>query len=57
MTFAQALICSISLMIANFMVEWFHDVPNYDAATLASWHQFVAIMVFYFVWIRPEIKD
>ena len=56
MKLIHAIICALSLLAANFLVEYFKDA-NYSDAGLVSWHQFVAIMIYYFIWIRPEAKE
>jgi hypothetical protein len=53
----KVFVCSISFVLANFLCEWLHAVPDYNAASLASWNQFVAIAIFYFIWIRPNEFD
>ena len=57
MRLIHAIICALSLVAANFLVEALHDAPNYSDAGLVSWHQFVAIMIYYFIWVRPETKE
>ena len=49
--------CALTLLLADFFAEWLHEVPNYDNALMVSWYQFVAIMIYYFIWIRPELVD
>ena len=52
-----AIACLISLAIAAFGVEAFKSVPDYSAALLTAWYQSWAIMTYYFIWVRPEIKE
>lgn len=48
--------CIISLALANFGVEWFHnDVPNYLDALAITWHQLCALLIYYFLWVREEL--
>ena len=53
----SVIVCSISFAIADFGVEYFRDVPNYSDAAHATWNQFVALMTYYFIWVRPEMKE
>mgnify|MGYP003333203292 CR=1 FL=1 len=52
-----AIACMVSLAIAAFGVEAFKSVPDYGTALLIMWHQSWAIMTYYFIWVRPEIKE
>lgn len=48
-----AIICALSLAIANFGVEWFvHEVPNYMDAGKTTWSQLWAIGMYYLLWVR-----
>jgi hypothetical protein len=57
MNMIGAIVCALSFITANFGVEFFKDYPNYSSVGLVSWHQTVAIAVYYFIWVRPELKD
>lgn len=53
-----AIACIITLTLANFLYAvWFRDAPIYADVLFVSWHQSVAILVYYFIWIRqPKEK-
>ena len=57
MNFIGALVCSITLTFAAVLVEWFHATPDYFNAAEIVWHQTVAIMLYYFIWVRPDAKQ
>lgn len=52
----NVLFCSLSFAIADFVVEYFRDVPNYMDAAKATWQQFVALQTYYWIWVYPEMK-
>ena len=48
-----AIICILSLAVANFGSEWIlHQVPDYLNAAHITWNQMVAILIYYFLWAR-----
>jgi hypothetical protein len=57
LNFLNVLLCSLSFAIADFGVEYFRDAPNYMTAATATWNQFVALQTYYWVWVRPEMKE
>jgi len=42
--------CLLSLFIANFLVESWHDVPNYAEAAKVTWSQMWALIIYHFIW-------
>jgi hypothetical protein len=48
------IICTISLALANFGVEAWRDTSDYVHAGLITWEQFVAITIYYWLWVCPE---
>lgn len=51
----SVILCTISLALANFGVEWFRDVPNYIHAGEVTWHQFLGIVIYYILWTKNEV--
>ena len=49
-------ICSISLLLSNLGVEYFRPTPDYIHAFLISWEQFVAIAIYHWLWVSPELN-
>ena len=43
-------LCLLSLLLANFLVEAWRDVPNYLDATMTTWSQMWALIIYYFIW-------
>lgn len=56
LNFFSVLLCSMSFAIADFGVECFRDAPDYTDAAKATWHQFVALQTYYWIWVYPEMK-
>lgn len=52
--FSGAFLCVISLLVANFGAEYFMT-QNYMSAVEATYHQAVAIAIYYFIWVRPQV--
>jgi hypothetical protein len=50
------IMCIISLSIANFGVEYFSSVADYADAARTTWHQFIAMVIFYYLWVVPEYR-
>jgi hypothetical protein len=46
-----AVVCIISLALANFGVEYF-TASNYAHALEISWHQAVAIFIYHCLWVK-----
>lgn len=49
-----AVICSLTMIAACFMVESWHDAPNYAHAMEIGWQQTVAIIIYNCLWVREE---
>ena len=49
--------CIISLLLGNLSAEWFRDAPIYANAVEATWHQLCALLIYYFIWVRPELNN
>ena len=43
-------LCLISLALANFFIEAWHDVPNYSLALEITWSQMWALIIYHFIW-------
>ena len=43
-------LCLLSLLLANFLVEAWRDVPNYIDAAKTTWSQMWALIIYYFLW-------
>ena len=52
----NAIICWVTLILANLGVEYFHG-GDYLQVAQTSYNQLLAIMIYYFIWVRPEIKQ
>ena len=52
-----AIICAIFMGIGVVVAESWHEYPNYEQAGLIVWEQFVAIMTYYWIWVRPKLKE
>ncbi len=50
-----AIICSLTMILACFLVEAWHDVPNYGKALETGWNQTVAILIYYWLWVKEEL--
>jgi hypothetical protein len=46
------IICVVSLAIANFGVQAFHEVPNYQDSLNITWNQGCAVLIYYFIWSK-----
>jgi hypothetical protein len=46
--------CALSLIAACFLVESLHDVPDYAHAAEIGWQQFIAIMIYNWLWVKEE---
>jgi len=56
--FIGAILCAISLCLANFGVEAvFHSSPDYLSALEATYDQAIAIAIYYAIWVRPEVLN
>lgn len=53
--FVGAIMCVFSLLLANFGSEYFMN-QNYMSATEATYHQAIAIAIYYALWIRPQVQ-
>lgn len=51
---AGVIVCIISLALANFGVQAFHEVPNYQGALGTTWNQAWAIGIYYFIWAKDR---
>lgn len=49
-----AIICSLSLVAACFLVEAWHDTPDYAKALETGWNQLVAIAIYNWLWVEKE---
>ena len=49
-----AIICGLSLVAANFLVEAWHDAPDYAKALETGWNQLVAIAIYNWLWVEKE---
>jgi uncharacterized membrane protein (DUF373 family) len=49
-----AVYCALSLILANFLVEAFHNVPDYVEAAHISFEQCVAIAIYSWLWVKEE---
>lgn len=49
-----AILCSLSLIAACFLVEAFHDTPDYAHAAEIGWQQFFAVMIYNLLWVKEE---
>ncbi len=47
---SKVLICILSLALADFGVEYFKEVPNYIQAGTITFHQFLALAIYHFIW-------
>lgn len=47
--------CSFSLLMANLGVEYFRPTPDYLNACYIAWQQFVAIGIYYCLWVPNEV--
>jgi hypothetical protein len=54
--FIGAIMCVLSLLAANFGVEYFIN-QNYMSAAETTYHQMIAIAIYYGIWVRPEQKQ
>ena len=52
----DAIICCLSLITANFLYAWING-GDYTDAVHTSHNQLLAVMTYYFIWVRPEIKQ
>ena len=48
----KAIICIICLGLANYMVESWRDIPNYEHALETTWNQAWAVFIYYFIWTK-----
>lgn len=46
----KVIYCLISLALANFLIEYWHDVPSYAEAAKATWSQMWALIIYHFLW-------
>jgi hypothetical protein len=44
--------CIVCFALANFGVQAFHEVPDYQGALGTSWSQAWAVMIYYFIWAK-----
>ena len=51
-----AIICSLSLIAACFLVEAFHEAPNYAKALETGWNQLVAIAIYNWLWVVIQFR-
>jgi hypothetical protein len=49
------IMCIISLGIANFGTEFFTGA-DYMHAAGTTWNQFIAMVIFYYLWVVPEYR-
>ena len=49
-----AIICSLTLIAACFLVEAWHDVPDYVHAAEIAWEQCLAIAIYNWLWVKEE---
>ena len=42
--------CLLSLLLANFIIEYWHDIPNYMEAAKITWSQMWALIIYHFLW-------
>ena len=49
-----AIICSFTMILACFLVEAWHDVPDYGHAAEIGLQQFVAILIYNWLWVKEE---
>jgi hypothetical protein len=50
-----AILCGLSLIAANFLVEAWRDVPNYMEAMHIGWEQCVALAIYNWLWVKEEL--
>ena len=46
------IVCIVSVALANFGVQAFHEVPNYQDALSTTWSQAWAVLIYYFIWSK-----
>lgn len=46
----NVILCLVTLALANFMVEAWHDVPNYEEAAKITWSQIWALIIYHVLW-------
>jgi hypothetical protein len=49
-----AINCWLSLFAACFLVESWHDFPDYSHAAEIVWQQLVAIGIYNWLWVKEE---
>jgi hypothetical protein len=50
-----AIYCALSLVAANFLVEYWRAVPDYTDAMRIGWEQCVAIAIYNWLWVKEEL--
>jgi hypothetical protein len=48
---SPAIKCIICLALANFLVESWQDIANYEHALETTWNQAWAIFIYHFIWV------
>jgi len=47
---SRVLVCLVSLALANFLVESWKDIADYEHAAFATWSQAWALIIYHFIW-------
>lgn len=46
----NVILCLITLALANYIVEAWHDVPDYMEAVKITWSQMWALIIYHVLW-------
>jgi hypothetical protein len=46
------IVCVVSLALANYGVQAFHEVPDYQDSLSTTWNQGWAVLIYYFIWSK-----